>query len=239
MKFPVYAKLAALVSLVALSSDAVQNAESRITVDAGLVSASFNAASASDVFAAIRTATGIEIVAPPSASGTVITLVVEPMPLDAFLLRVLDALDLGGFLLGSSTPGGEVDRVLVFEKGHAAPAPTPDPAQESRGAATRPAMSVPLLIDSRDAASMKLRTSGAVMIVQGPSLGTASTRGCSGTDDEYPVQIVIVTMATNTYVTSIVVCRPEALGLGQTLRLAPTPQGEPAGGYARFTGTTP
>lgn len=241
MKIPAHIKLAVfLVSLIALFPGAAQAGESRIAVDAGLVSASFSAASASDVFDAIRRVTGIEIVAPPSASGRVVTLAVERMPLEAFLRQVLDAVGLGGFMLGSSEPGGAVDRVIVFEKGHdvLVAAPTRGPAQERPGAAARPAVSVPFLINRRDAESMHLGAPGALVVVQAPSLGTARTRGCGGTSDEYPVQSVLVTTATNTYVTSIVVCRPEALGLGQTLNLAPAPAIEPSAGYSSFTGTS-
>jgi hypothetical protein len=59
MKIAVHVKLAALVSLAALLSGAAQNAELRVIVDGGLISASFTAASASDVFAA--TAGGIMV----------------------------------------------------------------------------------------------------------------------------------------------------------------------------------
>ena len=132
MEIPVRLKLAVLLgSVIAVFPGGAQGGESRITVDAGLVSASFSAASASDVFDAIRRATGIEIIAPPSASGKVVTLAVERMPLEAFLRRVLDAVDLGGFVLGSSEPGGALDRVIVFAKGHDVPvaAPTPEPVE--------------------------------------------------------------------------------------------------------------
>ncbi|MBI4590540.1 MAG: hypothetical protein HY725_17050 [Candidatus Rokubacteria bacterium] len=96
----------------------------------GLVSAAFQAAPAPQALEAIRQAVGLEVVLPPLAREKTLTLVVERAPLEAFLRRVLEALDLGGFALVYA-PEGALDRLYVVDKGRGAEVPAPGPPQEA------------------------------------------------------------------------------------------------------------
>jgi hypothetical protein len=98
----------------------------------------------------------------------------------------------------------------------------------------RRSVAVPFVVDAHEARSMKLGAPGQILVVQSPSLGRARTDDCGAAGGEYPVQTVLVTSGTNTYVTSIVVCRTEPLTPGETLGLdAAAPQ--PGGSTSRFT----
>jgi len=94
------------------------------------------------------------------------------------------------------------------------------------------------LINTGEARSTKLGTPGQVLVVHAPAIGKARTGDCGATEGDYPVHTVLVTNGASTYVTSIVVCRAEALTPGETLGLSPDPATE-SGSRSRFTATWP
>jgi hypothetical protein len=119
--------LACLISALPVASAA---GEARVDVRDDRISASFEEAEASEALAAIREATGVEIVLPPSAAGKTVTLAVQSLPFERFLQRLLDALELGGYMLVFE-PGTTAPRVIMVDRGSrsvpAAVAPVPSP----------------------------------------------------------------------------------------------------------------
>jgi hypothetical protein len=69
-----------------------------------------------------------------------------------------------------------------------------------------------------EAESMSPGTPGRVLVVQSTPIARTTTTECDGTHGEYPVQTVLVTGARSTVITSIVVCEPDGLTPGRTLR---------------------
>ncbi len=103
-----------------------------VVVEAGRVSATFRGTPAREALEAVRAATGMEVVLPDTVHETPLTLSVERLPLERFLQRVVEALDLGGFALVYQSIGA-AERVIVVERaGRAAPVPRP-PAAETPG----------------------------------------------------------------------------------------------------------
>jgi hypothetical protein len=219
-----------LVLLALCLSPAVALAgEARVRFQDGLVSVVFDATPAPEAFEAIQRATGVEVLVPPSARGKTLTLAVEQVSFEVFLRRLHEALDLGGFALEYG-PGGAPDRLFVAEKG-AAPAmaapgapsvPSPT-AGWTRATAAAGRVSVPFLMRTTEADSMKLGAAGQVMVVESMPFAKTTTSECDGTPGRYPVQTVLVTEAANTYITSIIVCNAGGLGPGQTLMPARMP----------------
>lgn len=231
--------IALAVSVVVLLASSALAREPSLTLEHGLVSARFDTTPASEVVDVVRRATGMRIQLPASASSTRVTLTVDRIPLEQFLRRLVDRLDLGGFALVYE-PDGTPTHVVAADKGREASLPAAPPAQRTRPEAPQRAgkgATVPFLIATREAQSMKLGAPGQVLVVQSPSMSTARTGECAGTEGAYPVQTVLVTDGSNTYVTSIVVCRAEDLKPGETLGLVPGPAPE-AGSMSRFMATT-
>ncbi|HEV8308086.1 MAG TPA: hypothetical protein VGW35_10505 [Methylomirabilota bacterium] len=104
-----------IVMALAVSSRGMAGA-ARVRVEGGLVSASFEAVPAPEALDAIRRATGVELVLPPAIRGKTLTFSAEQLPLEPFLRRVLDALDLGGFALVYE-PNGDAGRLIVVGRG--------------------------------------------------------------------------------------------------------------------------
>lgn len=219
--------------------------EAGVQVRDGLVAATFEATPVPDALEAIRRATGVAVVLPPSVSDKALTLTVQPAPFELFLRRVLEALGLGGYALVYA-PGGTAERLIVVEKaqgGEARAAPEKTPSPAARAGSTTPArrVSVPFLMRRAEAESMKLGAPGQVIVVEAPFVKT-KTSECDGTSADYPVQTILVTDSQNTYVTSVIVCAPDGLSPGETLTLAPTPAEPPNESdptYSRFTATAP
>ncbi len=210
----------------------------------GLVSATFDATPAPEALDALRRATGMEVVLPPSAQRQTLTLGVEQAPFEQFLQRVLAALDLGGFALVYA-PGGGADRLIVVDKGRGAEAPAParpqgttPPVAEARGAARAGRVPVPFLIRKPEGDSIKLGAPGQVIVVESAPFAKTTTSECDGSPGRYPVQTVLVTEAAKTYIASIIVCNAGGLGSGQTLAPQRLPtDAEGASTYARFSAT--
>lgn len=107
--------MALLVAMVAAFPATGLAGEARVRVHEGLVSATFEAALASEALAAIGRATGVEVMVPPSVQGRALTLTVESVSVERFLGRVLAALGLAGFALVYE-PDGRVGRLLVVDR---------------------------------------------------------------------------------------------------------------------------
>ena len=215
--------LSAVIPAVALAGEA------RVRVQDGLVSAVFDATAAPEAFEAVRRATGVAVLVPPSAREKTLTLAVEQVPFEVFLRRLHEALDLGGFALEYG-PDGAPDRLFVAEKGRgaemavpAAPQVPSPPAGWIRATADGGRVSVPFLMRKTEADSMKLGAPGQVIVVESAPFAKTTTSECHGTPGRYPVQTVLVTEAANTYIAGIIVCAPEGLSPGQTLTPARMP----------------
>jgi len=109
--------------------------EARIRVQQSLVSATFDAVPATAALDAIRRATGVELMVPPSLHGRTVTLGVQRLPLEAFFQRVAQALNVGGFALVYE-PGGKPGRLIVVDRRGAS---SPLPARARAGTAPVPA----------------------------------------------------------------------------------------------------
>lgn len=134
-----------------------------VRYEQGLVSASFDGVPVPDALVALQTATGLEIVLPPAALGKAVTLAVEEMPLEAFLRRLLAALDLDGYLLVYDSGRG-TGRVLVVERGRGgettssetgrpevrAPEAAASPGSPAPGPAYIPPLDPPVYIPPRE-----------------------------------------------------------------------------------------
>jgi len=237
-----------LLALLTVTPAAGVAGEARVRLDGGLVSATFEATRAADAVQAIRRATGVELALPPSARTATLTLAVTRVPVEAFLKRALEALDLGGFALVYA-PGGAADRLIVVDRARgreAAPAPAPaettgPPAVAVGGPPPeRGRRAVPVLLPAAQAASMRLGAPGQVILVHSAPVARTETAACDGVPAAYPVQTVLVIDRAATYVTSLVVCDPEGLRVGATLVPPPTRAGAPAGGdgsYSRYEAT--
>jgi hypothetical protein len=120
------AGIGCLLAALAVSS---AGAESRVEARDGRISAAFDAVPTAEALAAIQRATGVEIVLPASAQGKTVTLDVQDVPFERLLQRLLETLQLGGYMLVYE-PGG-TRRVIVVDRsqGTAPPAagPTPRP----------------------------------------------------------------------------------------------------------------
>ncbi len=159
----------ALALLSAVTTVTALAGEARVRVQDGRVSATFDATPAADALDAVRRATGVDVVVPPSISEKTLTLVVGPAPLDPFLRRVLDALGLGGFALVYASSGA-AERVLMVEKADETGVPslvtgkTPNRPAPEAGVPSQPGrVTVPFLIQQPDAESMKLGRPGQVI----------------------------------------------------------------------------
>jgi hypothetical protein len=115
-----------LACLIAALPVASAGAEARVDVRDDRISATFEESPTPEVLAAIRQATGVEIVLPPSASARTVTLAVESVPFERFLQRLLDALELGGYMLVFE-PGATAPRVIMVDRGSRVPPPVPAP----------------------------------------------------------------------------------------------------------------
>lgn len=92
-------------------------AESSVRLHEGFVSATFEATPASEAFDSIQRATGVELVVPAFLERKTLTLTVEQLPLERFLQRVLNALDLGGFALVYGEGGAARQLIIVDRTG--------------------------------------------------------------------------------------------------------------------------
>ncbi len=123
----------ALLAVALLGGQLALAGEARVTMEQGLVSATFDAVPTPQALEAVRRATGVEIVVPGSVQEKTLTLTVERLPFEPFLRRLLEGLDLGGFALVYE-PNGAAQRVIVVDRakgGEAATVPSPRPASES------------------------------------------------------------------------------------------------------------
>lgn len=226
-----------LVPVVALAGKA------QVTVHDGLVSATFDATPSPDALDAIHRATGLELVVPLAALQRTLSLTVAQAPLERFLTRLLDALDLAGYALVYA-PGGETNRVIAVARGGEGPAPAlsknaTSPASGPTLASPMRPLSVPFLIRKAEAESMKLGLTGQMIVADSPPVAKIKTSECEGGDAA--VQTAVITDAQNTYLTSLIVCSASGLTPGQTLSVAPNRTGGLAtsdGNYSRFTATS-
>lgn len=207
-----------------------------VTVHDGRVSAAFDRTPAREAAEAIRHATGLEVVLPPSTWDTAVTLRVEGATVEQLLQRLLDALDLGGFALVYDP--GERGRVLAVDRGREGAAPVPTVTAETRPAGAElppdPGAGRPIrfLMPAAEARSVNLGAPGQTLLVQSRSVSTAETTECDGQPGRYPVQPVLVVSPATTHVASVVVCAADGLPPGATLTPGDLPV--PAGAdYAR------
>jgi len=103
------------VAVLSAAPDSALAGEARVSFHEGLVTATFDTVPAAEALAAIRRATGVEVVVPVSVQGKTLTLTVTQLPFERFLRRVLEALDLGGFALVYE-PGGAAGRLIVVDR---------------------------------------------------------------------------------------------------------------------------
>jgi hypothetical protein len=209
--------------------------EARVRVQDGLVWARFDSTPGIDAINAIKRATAIDVVIPATSMRQTLTLRADAMPVELFVRRVLQSLDVGGFALVYNA-GAAVEQVFVAAKGYDSPAQSSLPelnATSSRAEPARP--SVPFLMRYTEAASMKLGSPGQVIVVQSRPFAATRTTECNGQPGDYPVQTVLVTDAGNTYITSIVVCTATGLSAGERLMPGP-PTASNSGDHARFVG---
>jgi hypothetical protein len=233
-----------IVAVLAAMPAATLAGETSVRFEAGVFSAQFEAATTAEALAAIRRATGLEIVGVVPASQKTITLTIEDAPLERFLARVAHALDLGGYAFVRA-PDATADLGFLVARGGEAAVPVlanSAAARASDDAApaspTRP-ISVPFLIPTRESDSMKLGAPGQVIVVDSPPIAKIKTSACDGGDAA--VQSAVITDAGNTYLTSLIVCAAGGVRPGQTLRVAPPSSGGPAASdehYSRFTATS-
>lgn len=210
----------------------------------GLVTATFDATPGPEALDVIRRVTGVELVLPPSVEPKPLTLVVDRVPLEAFLHRVLAALDLAGFALVYA-PDGAADRLIAVPSGHERPPPVTaarsgTPAAEARSP-TAPRR-VPFLIRQAEAESIKLGSPGQTILPKSRPSFTTATEACDGTLAEYPVQTVLIVSAGTTHVATLIVCAPGGLTPGDALVPRATPGDTGSGGdpaYARYEARSP
>jgi hypothetical protein len=216
-------------------------AEARVIFRDALVTAKFEAAALGAAFQAIRSATGVEIVVPPSIQSNSLTLSVHQIPLESFLQRLVGTLNLGGFALVYDRDGG-ASRIIIADIGrteHTAPGAPPPGARPFNAAKRvgeddRP--SVLFLIPPAEADSMNVGTWGQVIAVESAPIAMVKASECGGAGGDYPVQNVMVMDETTTRVTSIIVCAPPGLDPGVRLTATPaqTDAQTPPGGGARY-----
>jgi hypothetical protein len=143
----------------------------RIQVSGGLVSATLDGVPVGEAVAALRRAAGVDVVLPASAQGKTVTLSAEQLPVERFVRRLLEALDLGGYALVYEA-SGEIRRLIVVESGRSAPpaerAPEPGlAARASGGPAPRPA--APLGAPPTHAIPLvRVETTGIAITPRGP-----------------------------------------------------------------------
>lgn len=238
------ARTISAVLVVLLAAAAAVAGPARMAVQDGLVSATFDATPAPEALDVIRRATGVELVLPPAVEPKPLTLVVDQVPLEAFLRRVLAALDLAGFALVYA-PDGSADRLIAVPPGHGRPsrvtaARSGTPAAEARNPSAP--RRVPFLIRQAEAESIKLGSPGPTILPESRPSFTTATEACDGTLAEYPVQTVLIVSAGTTHVATLIVCAPGGLTPGEALvpRAAPGETGwggDPA--YVRYEARSP
>lgn len=135
--------LAALaIVILAAAPPLVAAGEARIQVLDGLVSARFDAVPVAEAVAAIRRAAGLEVVLPASVQGKTVTLAADQVPLERFIQRVLDLLDVGGYALVYE-PGGQTRRLIVVESARVMPPQAGETAPALAGRLAEPGPGVP------------------------------------------------------------------------------------------------
>jgi len=135
--------------LLALTAPPAFAGTVRVEAQGNLVTATLDAAPVAEVVEATRKATGVEVVLPASTQGKVVTLAVEQVPLEQFVRRLLQALDLGGFVLVYESTG-VANRLIVVDRGR--PGPPPDGGARPPGEPTAPpaASVAPVYIPPRE-----------------------------------------------------------------------------------------
>jgi hypothetical protein len=108
--------------------------QARIEVVDGRVTARLVAVPVAAAVAAIQQSTGLEVVLPATTQGKKVTLDVEDLPLERFIRRLLDQLEVGGYALVYES-GGQSRRLLVVESAQVTPPSAPGTAP---GSAPRP-----------------------------------------------------------------------------------------------------
>jgi len=95
--------------------------EARIEVADGLVSARFDAVPVAEAIAAIHRAAGLEVVLPASVRDRTVSVTADRLPLEGFIRRLLEVLDVGGYALVYDADGQR--RLIVVESGRGTPSP--------------------------------------------------------------------------------------------------------------------
>jgi hypothetical protein len=124
----------AVLFLALLLVPAAAPAATRIESQGGQVTAELDGSPVPEVVSAMRRATGVDLVLPASTEGKTVTFSVSRVPIEGFVRRLLQALDLGGFALVYESSGAAT-RIIVVDRGRpgppptaAVPAPPPPPA---------------------------------------------------------------------------------------------------------------
>lgn len=94
----------------------------RVEARNDLITATFDATPVPEALDAIREATRVEIVVPAATREKTLTLTAVELRFEAFVRRVLHALDLGGFALVYE-PNGAASRVIVVDRARGGPSP--------------------------------------------------------------------------------------------------------------------
>jgi hypothetical protein len=110
----------AVLLLALVLAPAWLEAGTRIESQGTLVTAELDQAPVPEVVSAMRRATGVELVLPASTEGKSVTFSLERVPIEQFVRRLLQALDLGGFALVYES-SGTVTRLIVVDRGRPTP----------------------------------------------------------------------------------------------------------------------